>query len=32
LPFVLGSEFAGRVALKSHIPVDCPFRPGGRLI
>jgi hypothetical protein len=29
LPFVLGSEFAGRVALNSHIPVDCPFRPGG---
>ncbi|KAI5453706.1 hypothetical protein NCC49_005524 [Naganishia albida] len=32
LPFVLGSEFAGRVALNSHIPVDCPFRPGDRVL
>ncbi|KAJ7601174.1 alcohol dehydrogenase [Mycena floridula] len=31
LPFVLGSEFAGRIAKDSPIPKGCPFKPGDRV-
>ncbi|KAI0360914.1 alcohol dehydrogenase [Trametes cingulata] len=30
-PFVLGSEFAGKIAANSPIPQGCPFRPGDRV-
>jgi hypothetical protein len=30
LPFVLGTEFAGRIAKNSPIPKGCPYRPGGK--
>ncbi|KZT10980.1 alcohol dehydrogenase [Laetiporus sulphureus 93-53] len=30
-PFVLGTEFAGRVAKDSPIPKGCPFKPGDRV-
>ncbi|EIN11815.1 NAD(P)-binding protein [Punctularia strigosozonata HHB-11173 SS5] len=30
-PFVLGHEFAGRIAKDSPIPKGCPFRPGDRV-
>ncbi|KAI0829943.1 alcohol dehydrogenase [Trametes gibbosa] len=30
-PFVLGSEFAGKIAQDSPIPEGCPFRPGDRV-
>lgn len=31
LPFVLGSEFAGRIAKDSPIPKGCSFKPGDRV-
>ncbi|GAW08547.1 alcohol dehydrogenase [Lentinula edodes] len=31
LPFVLGTEFAGKVAQNSPIPPGCPFKPGDRV-
>ncbi|KAG6917314.1 hypothetical protein DXG01_002972 [Tephrocybe rancida] len=31
LPFVLGTEFAGRIAKDSPIPQGCPFKPGDRV-
>ncbi|KAJ3724513.1 hypothetical protein C8R42DRAFT_662051 [Lentinula raphanica] len=31
LPFVLGTEFAGKVAQNSPIPQGCPFKPGDRV-
>ncbi|KAJ4483402.1 alcohol dehydrogenase [Lentinula aciculospora] len=31
LPFILGTEFAGRVAQNSPIPLGCPFKPGDRV-
>ncbi|KAF9447491.1 alcohol dehydrogenase [Macrolepiota fuliginosa MF-IS2] len=31
LPFILGTEFAGRVAKDSPIPVGCPYKPGDRV-
>ncbi|CCM02587.1 uncharacterized protein FIBRA_04690 [Fibroporia radiculosa] len=31
LPFVLGTEFAGRIAKDSPIPNGCPFKPGDRV-
>jgi len=30
-PFVLGSEFAGKIAQDSPIPKGCPFKPGDRV-
>ncbi|OSX66277.1 hypothetical protein POSPLADRAFT_1132996 [Postia placenta MAD-698-R-SB12] len=30
-PFVLGTEFAGRIAKDSPIPEGCPFKPGDRV-
>ncbi|KAI0644512.1 alcohol dehydrogenase [Trametes meyenii] len=30
-PFVLGNEFAGKIASNSPIPDGCPFRPGDRV-
>jgi NADPH2:quinone reductase len=30
-PFVLGSEYAGRIAAHSPIPKGCPFKPGDRV-
>ncbi|KAJ3553248.1 hypothetical protein NM688_g3715 [Phlebia brevispora] len=30
-PFILGSEFAGRIAADSPIPPGCPFKPGDRV-
>lgn len=30
-PFVLGNEFAGKIAHDSPIPDGCPFRPGDRV-
>ncbi|KAH7927154.1 NAD(P)-binding protein [Leucogyrophana mollusca] len=30
-PFVLGAEFAGKIAKDSPIPEGCPFRPGDRV-
>jgi len=30
-PFVLGSEFAGRIAQDSPIPEGCPFKPGDKV-
>jgi hypothetical protein len=30
LPFVLGTEFAGRIAKNSPIPKGCPYKPGGQ--
>lgn len=29
LPFVLGTEFAGRISKDSPIPKGCPYKPGG---
>ncbi|KAJ2925132.1 hypothetical protein H1R20_g11980, partial [Candolleomyces eurysporus] len=31
LPFVLGTEFAGRISSKHPIPEGCPFKPGQRV-
>ncbi|KAI0081200.1 NAD(P)-binding protein [Panus rudis PR-1116 ss-1] len=31
LPFVLGAEFAGKIAANSPIPPGCPFKPGDRV-
>ncbi|KAF8210306.1 hypothetical protein K438DRAFT_1665380 [Mycena galopus ATCC 62051] len=31
LPFVLGSEFAGRISHGFPIPAGCPFKPGDRV-
>lgn len=31
LPFVLGSEFSGRISANSSIPPGCPFKPGDRV-
>ncbi|KAJ7924845.1 hypothetical protein B0H13DRAFT_1162516 [Mycena leptocephala] len=31
LPFVLGSEFAGRVSRESPLPAGCPYKPGDRV-
>ncbi|GLB37042.1 putative zinc-binding dehydrogenase [Lyophyllum shimeji] len=31
LPFVLGTEFAGRISKGSPIPEGCPFKPGDRV-
>ncbi|EKM80973.1 hypothetical protein AGABI1DRAFT_112678 [Agaricus bisporus var. burnettii JB137-S8] len=31
LPFILGSEFAGKIAQNSPIPEGCPYRPGNRV-
>ncbi|KAF9071750.1 alcohol dehydrogenase [Rhodocollybia butyracea] len=31
LPFVLGTEFAGRIAKDSPIPTGCPLKPGQRV-
>jgi len=31
LPFVLGTEFAGRIAVNSPIPKGCNFKPGDRV-
>lgn len=31
LPFVLGTEFAGRISKDSPIPKGCTFRPGDRV-
>ncbi|KAK7472585.1 hypothetical protein VKT23_000698 [Stygiomarasmius scandens] len=31
LPFILGCEFAGRIAEDSPIPPGCPFKPGDRV-
>ncbi|KAF8234013.1 alcohol dehydrogenase [Tricholoma matsutake] len=31
LPFVLGTEFAGRISKDSPIPKGCPFKPGDRV-
>jgi NADPH:quinone reductase-like Zn-dependent oxidoreductase len=31
LPFILGTEFAGRISKDSPIPKGCPFRPGDRV-
>jgi len=31
LPFVLGTEFAGKVSHNSPIPEGCPFKPGDRV-
>ncbi|KAM6502269.1 hypothetical protein JOM56_002246 [Amanita muscaria] len=31
LPFILGSEFAGRVSHDSPIPEGCPYQPGDRV-
>ncbi|KAN0091096.1 hypothetical protein V8E55_004662 [Tylopilus felleus] len=30
-PFTLGEEFAGKIAVNSPIPKDCPFKPGDRV-
>ncbi|EPT04976.1 NAD-binding protein [Fomitopsis schrenkii] len=30
-PFILGSEFAGRIAADSPIPIGCSFKPGDRV-
>ncbi|KAH9949003.1 alcohol dehydrogenase [Amylocystis lapponica] len=30
-PFILGSEFAGKIAKNSPVPKDCPFKPGDRV-
>ncbi|KAH8119400.1 alcohol dehydrogenase [Phellopilus nigrolimitatus] len=30
-PFVLGSEYAGRIAADSPVPEGCPFKPGDRV-
>ncbi|PCH43592.1 NAD(P)-binding protein [Wolfiporia cocos MD-104 SS10] len=30
-PFVLGTEFAGRIAADSPIPKGCPYKPGDRV-
>ena len=30
-PFILGTEFAGRIAADSPIPKDCPYKPGDRV-
>lgn len=32
LPFVLGAEFAGKIASNSPIPKGCRYRPGGMLL
>jgi len=32
LPFILGTEFAGRISSKSPIPKGCPFKAGDRVI
>lgn len=29
LPFVLGTEFAGKISKSSPIPKGCPYKPGG---
>ncbi|KIK67400.1 hypothetical protein GYMLUDRAFT_37514 [Collybiopsis luxurians FD-317 M1] len=31
LPFVLGTEFAGRISKDSPIPPGCPYKPGDRV-
>jgi len=31
LPFVLGTEFSGRIASSSPIPDGCPFKAGDRV-
>ncbi|KAG6874483.1 hypothetical protein C0995_010393 [Termitomyces sp. Mi166 len=31
LPFVLGTEFAGRISKDSPIPKGCPYKPGDRV-
>ncbi|KAF8658325.1 hypothetical protein AX16_002093 [Volvariella volvacea WC 439] len=31
LPFVLGTEFAGKIATNSPIPKGCPYKPGDRV-
>lgn len=31
LPFILGTEFAGRVSKDSPIPKGCPYKPGDRV-
>ncbi|EMD32159.1 hypothetical protein CERSUDRAFT_119136 [Gelatoporia subvermispora B] len=31
LPFVLGTEFAGKIAQNSPIPKGCPYKPGDRV-
>lgn len=31
LPFVLGTEFAGRISPNSPIPEGCPYKPGDRV-
>jgi NADPH:quinone reductase len=31
LPFVLGAEFAGKIAKDSPVPKGCPFKPGDRV-
>ncbi|KAF6760271.1 alcohol dehydrogenase [Ephemerocybe angulata] len=31
LPFILGTEFAGRVSSKSPLPTGCPYKPGQRV-
>lgn len=30
-PFILGSEFAGKIAANSPIPAGCPYKPGDRV-
>lgn len=30
-PFILGTEFAGRIAKASPVPQGCPFNPGDRV-
>jgi len=30
-PWVMGAEFAGRIAKDSPVPPDCPFKPGDRV-
>lgn len=31
MPFILGAEFAGRIAPNSPIPSGCKFKPGDRV-
>lgn len=31
MPFILGTELAGKIASNSPIPEGCPFKPGDRV-
>lgn len=31
MPFILGTELAGKIASNSPIPKGCPFKPGDRV-